>query len=439
MRETRLKLLLIFILVSLLPTGLGAESDVAEGGIISVLVLEQYNLTGSWTGYYGDLLVSGNPITGWMLISNVTSPGNITGENMSIRCSDVSGYLLISNESTVPDLGNLMPGDLAVLDSITGTGHDSGSNTFDANTSFTIVDKTIDDVPTVWINVNSEQQDTYFREGYMTDGDAIVFVAVIEQDQVGFDGREHDFQFMLPYGPNENYYIYALFSCEWCGDGICMFGEDCKTCPEDCGECEAEMVEGEKPKTHILTPGMPIILPPPKPVINIDLIMDQDVYGPREKIGGVVIVEYTGQDTLTADLVLTLGDIDLWKEKIKVLPPYSRRRIPFRLDMQTSGGYMLKASIRNPDFEVRGKRSAEANFLITIPESERVLEINVNMPGAVVGCRVFGIDCIGIILILALMAILLCILLVKKPRREGRGPHRQLMDWMWAVKYNIRK
>jgi|GEM_PF-5767419 len=436
MKEGTYAPLLLVVFVLLLPPSLGADSDVAEGGVISVLVLEQYNLTGSWTGYYGDLLVSGNPITGWMLISNVTSPGNVSGEDMSIRCNDVSGYLLISNESSVPILANLVPGDLAVLDAITGTGHDSGSNTFDVNTTFTIVDQTVDDIPTVWIHVNSEQQTTYFREGYMTDGDAIVFVAVIEQYQVGFDGRLHDFQFMLPHDPGDNYYVYALFSCEWCGDGICMFGEDCENCPEDCGECEEEE-EPRVSKVHILTPGMPIILPPPKPVINLGLEMDQDVYGPGEKISGVVIVEYTGQETLTADLVLTLGDTDVWKERIRLLPPYSRQRVPFRLKMQTSGGYMLKASLRDLDFEVRGKRRAEDNFLVSIPDEEADIRI-VTVPGAALRCQVFGIDCIVLIIILAVVVILLFLLIAEKPR-ERKKPHRQLMDWMWAVKYNIKK
>ncbi len=424
--------LILFLLVSSASVAAADYEDIAEGGSISVLVLEQFNVSSSWTGYYGDLLVSGNPVTGWLLMSNVTSPGNVTGENMSIRCTDVEGYLLISNESTVPDLEGLVPGDLSVLDAMTGSGHDSASNTFDVNTSFEIADEDIDDVPTLWPNIDSQPQSAYFREGYMTDGDALVFVAVIDQDTVGFDGRLHDFQFMLPYGPNENYYVYALFSCKWCGDGICMFGEDCLNCPDDCGECEAE-----KPKTRILTPGMPITLPPPKPVVNLELKLDKDVFKLGEKVSGTITAEYTGQDELQANIVLSLQGTPVWKEPVLFNPPYSRRKLRFSIDLRNSGGYNLVASVEGISYEIRGKRVDEQNFILSIPEEEKVIEKEiVVVPSGVAACQVLGIPCMAVILAL-LMVVISLFLLIKRPRKRKR--HRQIMDWMWAIKYNIKR
>jgi len=433
-----LALCILFVLVF---SSQGLAYDMSVGGNITVLNITPFNdSSDSWGGYYGDLLVDNNPITGWLMLSDLSLALNTTERDFTIECSKVSGYLLISNESTLPVIGSLAAGNLANLDAITGTGSDSATNTFTTTSTFTIAGNTINNVPTVYPYVNSGSQSSVFRQGFLEDGNALIFVAEIDQDTIGYDGNRHDFQFMIPFEPGDEYYIFALFSCEsYCGDGVCMGSEDCDSCPEDCGECPEEgEEEPQSPQVFILTPPTQLVLYPVED-IKMRIELEKDLVYLGEPIEGTVIIDYWGSQNIDTFVILELNGVAFLRVPITLEAPITHLEIPFKNTALSTGHINIQSSLEG-FVEILGKTMAEAELMAVGPQAT-VCPLGDDSCQAVTRyekCELLGIDCIIWIIILALITLFLFFLIAGK-RHKKKHPKAGMMDWLWAAKYNIEK
>lgn len=406
-----------------------AESDTAMGGNITVLNLTQFELAEHWDGYYGDLAIAGTPITGWASVGELSRIGNVTSQDLGVRCDRMSGYLLITNVSSVPSIASLAPGPFSAIDAIVGDGADSANRTFTSNSTFTIAGTTITDVPTVYTYVNSASQGTHFRQGYLTDGTAIVFVAMIESGSTGFDGEPHDFQFMLPRDPSMEWHIFALFDCQWCGDGTCGPGEDCSNCPEDCGPCEEEEEAGYgEVEGYIFPPEMlPCAL---ATAVNLTIEVEKESIYVDEPLRGVVRLDYTGchdiEDAILVIELMKLSQIANHSLTVSLRALSTSLEIPFAFNVSETGRHVVVARLEGAPEDAEGVTEVTAGVRVMERPAEH--EPAPSEPEAAgppqkapAGCVVFGIDCA--VLIAALLAVLavLSLLLAAKRRRKERG------------------
>jgi len=205
------KLLLALVALLIIPAVNALNFTTAEGGNITELNITLATITPNWQGYTGQVTFS----TGLTTPGNVTATGSfVNGTNIIFQVPantiSATGFIIFSNSSG--SIVNLTAGNLTLLDSIVGTGDDSGSNTFTTNSTFTVLGNTITGVPTVYTNVNNQSQNVTFREGYFNDAfNNLIFVVAIETDETGFDGSTFDYQSMLA-APNFTSVVYFLFS-----------------------------------------------------------------------------------------------------------------------------------------------------------------------------------------------------------------------------------
>ncbi|TRZ91604.1 MAG: hypothetical protein D4R88_01655 [Methanosarcinales archaeon] len=195
-----------------------AGSHDANGGVITNIEIVSYSQTAHWQGYYG-LITTGNSPT----YSNYF---NISGASIgTIRSLELGAIIqqddviLITSSGSPPSLSELQKGDLSLIDSITGTGTDSGTNTFTSISNYTIPcsGNNITNVPTAYTFVNSTPQYQDFKEGLLKDrsGNPVFIVPLNVASKSGFDNTSYYFQFMVPnnYTNLQNYYMYYVPSC----------------------------------------------------------------------------------------------------------------------------------------------------------------------------------------------------------------------------------
>jgi predicted transcriptional regulator with HTH domain len=157
------RLLAVIVVMALLSVGIsGGTGAQAQAGYITSTNIIASSQTDHWQGYYGALSLS-------------------------------------PNATKYPEY------------SITGTGSDSGTNTFtDIGAFYNIpIRGNIQNVPTVYINGTGPLN---FREGLLKDGNNSVFIVPIEEAMPGYNGTPCNFQFILPtnYSNPITYYIYYL-------------------------------------------------------------------------------------------------------------------------------------------------------------------------------------------------------------------------------------
>lgn len=436
LKKGALAFFFVFFVISLVGPASSQESDITSGGTITILDISQFNTSSQWVGYYGNLYIRSDPTAGWLLISNLSYTENVTEQNVPIACNKLSGYLLISNESKVPDLEDLVPGDLTVLDGYFVGDVDSATKTFKRRSTFDIAGNTITNAPTAYTNVRNRSQTTSFREGYLTDGDAFVFVAVIDQATEGFDGSLHDFQFILPRA-FADYYIFGLFNCKWCGDDICSSSEDCDDCPDDCGECEDIDETDEEPVYVDLIPSGPPVLEP-EPRVDISLWLENNLLTIGDIIEGTVIVRYWGAEEVRTTLVIELEGIEEQRHTLFLAPPFSEIEVDFEFVVTRPGNYNVIAYLEGGLDGIIGRKRTAGGFGTTCPSGVdcpyQVKVVEKNIP-----CTVFGISCICWIIVLLLVVVLLLYMLIN-PKRKKRRPkesRRNIMERMWLAKDSI--
>lgn len=197
------------LLFSMLPAASLADSVIADGGNITEVNITFFNQTRNWQGFAGQVFFGTN--------ASAPSVLNATGRNVNasnlffqIACDNptsVSGFIFLSNSST--PVSGLVAGNLSVLNSVTGNGHDNATNTFATTSTFALSSGSIASVPTVFSYVNQTAQSSSFREGYFNQGNNLVFATVIEVDLQGYNTSFFDYQAIVP-APNQSTVPYFL-------------------------------------------------------------------------------------------------------------------------------------------------------------------------------------------------------------------------------------
>lgn len=185
-----------------IPLASGDSIGASNGYITQLDISSSSQITTNWQGFYGiiqnghfvDFNLTGNMSN--ISQMNITSPSNIQ-------------YLLFSN-STLGSLSGFSPGNMTHLDAIIGSRSDNGTNTFKNKSNFILSGETIYDVPTVYTNVNTNQQFSYFHEGFLMKDSTFVFITEVKNN-IGFNNLYQDYQVLLPIAPPslDIYYVYA--------------------------------------------------------------------------------------------------------------------------------------------------------------------------------------------------------------------------------------
>jgi len=212
-----LALLALLLAIPLVSASHLGNSTIAEAGNVTELtIFPRANQTTKWQGFAGQVFFGTNASSPSIL--NATG-GLVNATNMffQIDCDDpvsATGFILISNSSTTP--AGLTAGNLTQLNAFVGTGDDTASATFTTTSTFALSTGTVTGVPTVFTFINESGQIDDFREGYLNQGNNLVFAVVIEKDLHGYNRSFFDYQAILP-APNQtvSYFIFGdiTFTC----------------------------------------------------------------------------------------------------------------------------------------------------------------------------------------------------------------------------------
>ena len=182
----------------------------ARGGTINyVEFVYAVETTPNWHGVYGLILSFWGGETPMEFNG---SAGNITRHD--IKSNITSGYVMITNSSSPPVVSRLAPGNVSMLDSITGDGADSASNTFTTLRSFRFNGTVISNVPSTNMTTVAPQEWVY-ELYFLQDNESLIIAAPMELHMIGFNGEIADYQAMVPQGnqsPNLTYYIHLIMN-----------------------------------------------------------------------------------------------------------------------------------------------------------------------------------------------------------------------------------
>jgi hypothetical protein len=202
----------------------------AQAGNVTALTINATRITERWQGYYGNITgtivlddANNNSMYSW----SIASPeGEIYAVNSSSTpvWSDVFCFNF-SNNKTDPDgrgiLQRFNGTDLENASGMRPTDVDGIDETFNRTfaRSFQVGSNTIDSssgCSVVGLNVNSAYQESEFQEVLLTDNNSIIYTAILEQDETGFQGSTLDFQMIVAENGDveeaTNYYFYVELS-----------------------------------------------------------------------------------------------------------------------------------------------------------------------------------------------------------------------------------
>jgi hypothetical protein len=191
-----------------------ADSHTAAGGSFTTLLLNVTSQTSKWKAYVGN-------VTGALTLDN---SNNRTIYDWALSVIQGEVYVSRNNSITFSSLACANRGNITAEDTVLGinsTSDDSINKTFNQSIhrSFviggtgTIANSSCFAIAT-YINDTSQpaSENATFQEILLTDGTHPVFVAIINDNQQGFDFGNYDFQLIVPDNPTEvstTYYFYA--------------------------------------------------------------------------------------------------------------------------------------------------------------------------------------------------------------------------------------
>lgn len=123
--------------------------------------------------------------------------------------------------------------------------------------------------PTLSVSVSdpeSEPMDVTFYDGSDTIIGSVFGISSGGTASIIWSGREYSTPYSWyaiaydgqSYSPTSDTWDFTTEVYEYCGDGSCNNGEDCSTCPEDCGECDDGNGNGYSGSTGSTEPSNPV-------------------------------------------------------------------------------------------------------------------------------------------------------------------------------------
>lgn len=191
-----------------------ADSHTAAGGSFTTLVLNVTSQTSKWKAYVGN-------VTGKLTLDNsanqtiydwelTTTQGEVyVSRNESVNFSS----LACANDGNISAEENLLNINSSSDDSLSNTFNQTTHKSFIIGGTGTISNSSCYAIAT-YVNDTSQPADenATFQEVLLSDGENLVFVAILEDDEQGFDLGSYDFQLIAPDDPGETsttYYFYA--------------------------------------------------------------------------------------------------------------------------------------------------------------------------------------------------------------------------------------
>jgi len=198
----------------------------AQAGNVTALKINATRITSRWQGYYGNITgeitlddADNNTLYSWDL-SNPEGEIYAVNDSKSVLWTQViclNMSITTSNNVTLAALENSLGMGTNDVDGVNETFNNSRGGSFSVGSSVTIGD----DSGCGWtsLNVNDGPDTVKFNETILTDNGSnhnVIYVAVLEQDQQGFQGSNLDFQMLV--GENGDvtsateYYFYVELS-----------------------------------------------------------------------------------------------------------------------------------------------------------------------------------------------------------------------------------
>ncbi|MBR9676208.1 hypothetical protein GOV05_04315 [Candidatus Woesearchaeota archaeon] len=172
-----------------------ATTDAYAGNVTSMNI-DAITITNVWQGYYGN-------ITGTIVLANSNNQtmydwniGTPTGEVFASNSSDITwGSIGCASEAQA----NSEEDGLGIAETDADGLNETFSNSTPHN-QFTVASRTFTSgncLATSLHNSTSDKQDNLFTNVLLSDGADIVYTALLNNDQLGFDSTTHDFQLIV--------------------------------------------------------------------------------------------------------------------------------------------------------------------------------------------------------------------------------------------------
>jgi len=191
-----------------------ADSHTAAGGSFTTLVLNVTSQTSKWKAYVGNVtgkmtLDNANNYTIYDWILTTTQGEVYISRNDSINFSAVA----CANDGNISAEETFLNINSSSDDSITNTFNETIHRSFVIGGTGTISNSTCYAIAT-YVNdaAQAADENADFQEVLLSDGTNLVFTALLEDDQQGFDLGNYDFQLIAPDDPGSTsttYYFYA--------------------------------------------------------------------------------------------------------------------------------------------------------------------------------------------------------------------------------------
>lgn len=186
----------------------------SQAGNLTELLVDANSITRSWQGYYGK--VSGaiylkNSVGSTFYNWNITQP---KGEIYATRMSDVNfANINCSNLSAIANEEIYIGQNLTDTDSVRNTFNKSNHPQFYIGN--TLIDA--NNCKATNLYVNSSAQDSTFYEILLSDGASnMIYTAILDTNQIGFDNQPYDFQMLVGENGNDQetttYYFFVEIS-----------------------------------------------------------------------------------------------------------------------------------------------------------------------------------------------------------------------------------
>ncbi|MBL7055895.1 hypothetical protein ISS07_03215 [Candidatus Woesearchaeota archaeon] len=200
----------------------------AQAGNVTALKINATRITNRWQGYYGNITgtitlddADNNTLYSWDLLS---PEGEIYAVNDSksvlwsqVICMNMTDPTTANVNVTLTALENSLGMGSNDVDGVNETFNNTRGGSFTVGSSVTIGD----DSGCGWtsLNVNDGSDEVKFNETILTDNGSnhnVIYAAILEQDQQGFQGSNLDFQMIVGDNGDEieatEYYFYVELS-----------------------------------------------------------------------------------------------------------------------------------------------------------------------------------------------------------------------------------